>query len=1307
MPTPPLDILTGILRRALFSLAGPDYTALSPLIRQAMAFLEHEDPGVPATQGYAADVASLTAAMIEDSHSPGFIKSGLEILLRLGYAGESLALSFACKDIVSGEHLRAILGALPVEAKLLLANAILRFPRSGRPELQRFAQHALEAAIDQSPDDILVLLDTLHLRGETPCLPLRDECLHGRLGQWLERLVKMDLYPEQVAFLSRMAAALRSGDLAESLLRNAAGLPDDTLANLCRALADQPCAAPPEVAATLAELPALSDDDPRTTLAVLEAVSRMDPARAAEMAAALYAGRASLRRCLLVVPVFLLRPQFPVFIRALPEPLRAVFLGEFLFFLARSGDERLQALLEETRRSHGLRPDDLPPLFTALEREGEAADRSMPPKPRRVRVEPLPEPEAESLLGKLKSLVGLEKAASSGEMKPSVLDALKNGGELVGTAVSGVARPGIELRDVVFTKANLDCVDLSRCVLSRVVFRDCRLKKVDFTLARMAGVRFEACRLDLCRFSGISAKGLVFSGSDLYRAWLDDAEIRELRVTGCAVHEGDFYGLRTADFEASRTLFAMGDFTQAVFSRARFFGVDLEDCVFAKTVFDGLAASGCHVRGTTLSDCTFSSLHTDEPALLSAHRLFVRNRLMNLAVAPQPAVEPVRPGGDDLSLATRLVESWCFDMETVHRRVAVLTHNRRRLDWALEKLGEPDADFLRCLPSLVESPRTWTSKGWVAAVPGRITGHHPSFSAFSAMRHIMGEACPPFSPVQNAVTILGLFAMGSLGTVAQGQASDLDIWVCLADEDASRRQIDRFRKKMDGLRALAASRNIEAHFFVMTDADIRENRLGLGDEEQCGQARAMLLKEEFLRTALFLAGCKPAWWFVAPGIGDEVYARTLDRLTRHGAPAATDILDTGNVRRVEDEAILGASLWTIVKSLENPFKSIMKFALLEKYLDGNAQGTLLCERIKRRLFAGRTTLFDTDPYVLLLDEVRAFHEARNHREALALLRMAFIQKTGIDPQDPGSMTRQDQPGQSGGEGLFRAGYFFDLDECRAVRQSSETAASEPAGFGGIAELTAAGKHIADFLFGTYERIRERLSIDETDHAAEPDRRDLAVFGRRILSRFGARKNKIGRIPFVRPPNGLLQSLEILYDEQEHGFSARGECRSPDGRKAPEYIRSERSLERLAAWLAANGIHSPGVYLKAATVKAPLSVPDIQGLFAALAAAFPVKDTFSPPLAEGLAPERITRALLVINLHRPREEKDITEVGLYYSTNWGELFFVEGTQALGLLEPAPHDFVRYNTGLDVDPLARIETFVPAKAACPRLNLSFYA
>jgi adenylate cyclase class 1 len=504
---------------------------------------------------------------------------------------------------------------------------------------------------------------------------------------------------------------------------------------------------------------------------------------------------------------------------------------------------------------------------------------------------------------------------------------------------------------------HLESLDFSHCVMARVVFRDCRIRKVDFTLARLAGVRFEACRLEHCRFSGMAAMGLVFSGCDMTGVCLGDCEAREVRLSACALRDCDVFGARLADFQALGSRFECVNFSHAVFSRARFQGVDLTDCTIENVLFQGVEAVCCHGRGTHLSRCVFQDLKSDDPLFLAAELRSGRDRFLDRIQAEHPEPDPAFLQKDILALATRLIENWSFDMETRRRRVAVLAHNRRRLDWTMEKLGEEGTQFLRCLPGLLEAPRTWTPAGWIAAVPGTIPGHHPTFEAGRALRQIMGEACPPHAPSKSFVTISGVFSMGSLGTVAQTPSSDLDIWVCLGDDDMTLRLMDRFRKKLDGLRALAASRGMETHFFVMTEADVRENRLGLGDEEECGLARAMLLKEEFLRTALFLAGRKPAWWYVAPGTDSASYRHAVSRLARPDAPAAFEAMDMGPVDRMAGGGFFGASLWTIVKSLENPFKAVMKFALLEKYLSSGAAGTLLCDRIKRHLFTGRTGLF--------------------------------------------------------------------------------------------------------------------------------------------------------------------------------------------------------------------------------------------------------------------------------------------------------------------------------------------------------------
>lgn len=65
--------------------------------------------------------------------------------------------------------------------------------------------------------------------------------------------------------------------------------------------------------------------------------------------------------------------------------------------------------------------------------------------------------------------------------------------------------------------------------------------------------------------------------------------------------------------------------------------------------------------------------------------------------------------------------------------------------------------------------------------------------------------------------IHGLFLMGSLGTLAQADQSDMDVWVCHAcDLDES--ELAELRKKCQLLEAWALSMGAEAHFFLIDPA---------------------------------------------------------------------------------------------------------------------------------------------------------------------------------------------------------------------------------------------------------------------------------------------------------------------------------------------------------------------------------------------------------------------------------------------------------------------------------------------------------
>lgn len=54
--------------------------------------------------------------------------------------------------------------------------------------------------------------------------------------------------------------------------------------------------------------------------------------------------------------------------------------------------------------------------------------------------------------------------------------------------------------------------------------------------------------------------------------------------------------------------------------------------------------------------------------------------------------------------------------------------------------------------------------------------------------------------------------MGSLGTLAQADQSDMDVWVCHA-ADLGENELAELRKKCQLLEAWAQSMGAEAHFF--------------------------------------------------------------------------------------------------------------------------------------------------------------------------------------------------------------------------------------------------------------------------------------------------------------------------------------------------------------------------------------------------------------------------------------------------------------------------------------------------------------
>ena len=157
-------------------------------------------------------------------------------------------------------------------------------------------------------------------------------------------------------------------------------------------------------------------------------------------------------------------------------------------------------------------------------------------------------------------------------------------------------------------------------------------------------------------------------------------------------------------------------------------------------------------------------------------------------------------------------------------------------------------------------------------LPGYVSGTTPAgLSAYEPSPELLQEAqslarsfvYKPARGYQVVQPLHGLFLMGSLGSVAYAEHSDMDFWLCHS-ADLTSRELQELRKKCDLLQEWAASFGAKIYLFLIEPEQFSR---GSGDERQlslddCGTTQHYLLLDEFYRTAIWLAGRTPLWWWV-------------------------------------------------------------------------------------------------------------------------------------------------------------------------------------------------------------------------------------------------------------------------------------------------------------------------------------------------------------------------------------------------------------------------------------------------------------
>ncbi|WP_084304660.1 class I adenylate cyclase [Phytopseudomonas flavescens] len=551
-------------------------------------------------------------------------------------------------------------------------------------------------------------------------------------------------------------------------------------------------------------------------------------------------------------------------------------------------------------------------------------------------------------------------------------------------------------------------------------------------------------------------------------------------------------------------------------------------------------------------------------------------------------------------------------------RARFMRVNQGRQQRAMQVLSPRQQRVLTLLPLLfhVNHPLL---PGYVSAqTPAGLSGFEPSPQLLAEAQRLTRSFAYKAARGPAPTPIHGLFLMGSLGTVAQAEQSDMDLWVCHAS-DLTAAAREELRRKCDLLQAWAASLGAEAHFFQIDPQRFRSGERGARlTSDDCGTTQHFLLLDEFYRTAIWLGGRTPLWWLV-PALDEQRYERFTSALLSKRFIREEDVIDFGHLAHVPSGEFIGAGLWQLFKGIESPYKSALKLLLTEVYASEHPQVNCLSLRFKQLVHDGQLDLDELDPYVLIYRRLEEYLGARGEPERLELVRRCLYLKINKKVSKPPRNRAKSWQRLL----LERLTAEWGWGERQLIMLDSRSQWK-------VRQVSAERRALVNELNYSY-RFLSQLARHQSGQAAT-DSRDLAVLGRRLYAAF---ERRAGKVEFINP--GIAPDLGEDTLTLVHCPTPRGDRWALfNGSLGPQEwldfapLRQARSLIELLAWCHRNGVIDSATHLSLHPGDSDLSEFELSHLLNGLAQALPM------PL-ESVAqsalqrPRRPTEVLLLVNV----------------------------------------------------------------------------
>jgi adenylate cyclase class 1 len=473
-------------------------------------------------------------------------------------------------------------------------------------------------------------------------------------------------------------------------------------------------------------------------------------------------------------------------------------------------------------------------------------------------------------------------------------------------------------------------------------------------------------------------------------------------------------------------------------------------------------------------------------------------------------------------------------------------------------------------------------------------------------------------------TILGLYTIGSVGSISQTSGSDCDIWVCIDKKVFNKRSWQQLNMKINLIRDwFDMNTRMPVYFFLSDISAIQRCHFGSVDAESSGSAQQNVLKEEFYRSFMIICGKIPLWWLCWDPGRDIRYADAVAAVADENF-GEYDLVDLGDISRIKRREYFGAALWQLNKSLSQPLKSILKMSLLKMLLDA-PESQLMCHQFRARVLSSPAGETFPDFSVFTMEAV-----AENFRsvrpDKLAFLVECLYIRCEINPYN----TKQPLKNRLAG-GFFKP-FGFSKDRLANLRRT----ASWP-----HQQQIQLGNDLFSLMLETYREIAN----DHAGVAGKSNHRDLTILGRKISAYYLKKKHKV---PVLQRPTGTLNIPGVSFHLQQKTW------RVLSGNDTANPLCSSTDIIYAIAFVVWNKLFTAS-QVRMRPNPSSMTLQEIMNLGHRLNFFFGSYETADIDYSNYLKDEQVIRLLVVVGMEKSPWKKEKLDFGVVYLNGWGELF----------------------------------------------------